>query len=169
MIERNGPYELKLRVNGEERSALTRPHETLLRLLRERLGLTGPKCGCENGDCGACTVLIDGVPTKSCMVLAAECEGREVMTIEGLRDHPVQRAFSAENGFQCGFCTPGMIMNAVALLQAHPEPNEEADQNWMSSNLCRCTGYEGIRRALASARAELAARARHMARAKERS
>lgn len=168
MTERKGPYELRLRVNGEERAVLTRPAETLLRLLRERLGLSGPKCGCENGDCGACTVLIDGVPTKSCMVLAVECEGRELTTIEGLRDHPVQRAFSAENGFQCGFCTPGMIMNAVALVRAHPEPNEEADRYWMGSNLCRCTGYEGIRRALAAARAELAARAGLMPRAKER-
>ena len=98
-------------------------------------------------------MLLDGKPVKSCMVLAAECETIRITTIEGLRNHPVQRAFAAENGFQCGFCTPGMIMNAVALLAAHPEPNDEADREWMRSNICRCTGYEGIRLALARARA----------------
>ncbi len=147
-----GSIELSLRINGETRRVQARPGDSLLRLLRERLGLTGSKCGCENGDCGACTVLVDGVPIKSCMALAAECEGSDILTIEGLRGHPVQRAFAAENGFQCGFCTPGMILNAVALLAAHPEEDEEADREWMQSNLCRCTGYEGIRLALAAAR-----------------
>lgn len=148
----SGSTELRLDINGEVRRAAARPGDTLLRFLREKLGLTGTKCGCENGDCGACTVLLDGKPCKSCMVLAVECDGVAITTIEGLRNHPVQQAFAAENGFQCGFCTPGMILNAVALLAAHPEPNEEADREWMQSNLCRCTGYEGIRKALATAR-----------------
>jgi len=147
-----GIIDLHLQVNGEDRRAAARPGDTLLRFLREKLGLTGTKCGCENGDCGACTVLLDGRPVKSCMILAVECLGTRITTIEGLRDHPVQKAFAAENGFQCGFCTPGMIMNAVALLAAHPDPDEEADREWMESNICRCTGYEGIRKALALAR-----------------
>lgn len=150
-----GSIELSLRINGEARRVQARPGDSLLRLLRERLGLNGTKCGCENGDCGACTVLVDGVPIKSCMALAAECEGADIRTIEGFRDHPVQKAFAAENGFQCGFCTPGMILNAVALLSAHPEEDEEADREWMQSNICRCTGYEGIRKALAMARRSL--------------
>lgn len=152
MKEISGTTELRLVINGEERRVAVRPGDTLMRVLREKLGLTGTKCGCENGDCGACTVLLDGKPVKSCMVLALECEGVEITTIEGLRDHPVQRAFIEENGFQCGFCTPGQILNAVALVAAHPEPDDDADREWMQSNLCRCTGYEGIRKALARAR-----------------
>jgi carbon-monoxide dehydrogenase small subunit len=155
MKELSGTTELHLCINGEERRACVRPGDTLMRVLREKLGLVGTKCGCENGDCGACTVLLDGKPVKSCMILAVECEGLAITTIEGLRDHPMQKAFADENGFQCGFCTPGQILNAVALLAAHPEPNEEADREWMQSNLCRCTGYEGIRNALANARARL--------------
>ena len=157
MKEISGTTELHLAINGEERRASVRPGDTLLRVLREKLGLTGAKCGCENGDCGACTVLLDGKPVKSCMVLAVECEDAAVVTIEGLRDHPVQQAFMEENGFQCGFCTPGMILNAAALVAAHPEPDEATDREWLQSNLCRCTGYEGIRQALARAR-ELRAR-----------
>jgi len=152
MKEVSGSTELCLCVNGEERHTSARPGDTLMRVLREKLGLTGTKCGCENGDCGACTVLLDGNPTKSCMVLVVECDGIEITTIEGLKNHPAQQAFTEENGFQCGFCTPGMILNAVALLQAHPFSDDEADQEWMQSNLCRCTGYEGIRRALVRAR-----------------
>ncbi len=153
----SGTIELVLHVNGEERRAAVRPGDTLLRVLREKLGLTGAKCGCENGDCGACTVLLDGKPVKSCMILAVECDEAAITTIEGLRDHPVQQAFVEENGFQCGFCTPGMILNAAALVEAQPEPDEAADREWMQSNLCRCTGYEGIRNALAVARAKQAA------------
>jgi aerobic carbon-monoxide dehydrogenase small subunit len=152
MKEIAGLSELILSVNGEERRVAVRPGDTLLRVLREKLGLTGAKCGCENGDCGACTVLLDGQPVKSCMVLAVECDGIPIVTIEGLRDHPVQQAFSAQNGFQCGYCTPGQILNAVALLDAHPRPDDDVDREWMQSNLCRCTGYEGIRNALAHAR-----------------
>lgn len=149
------PETIVLHINNEARSVTVRPAQSLLRLLREQLGLTGTRCGCENGDCGACTVLLDGMPVKSCMVLAVECEGHEIRTIEGLRGHPVQKAFAAEQGFQCGFCTSGMILNAVALLERHPEPDEQADREWLQSNLCRCTGYEGIRKALAAARREL--------------
>ena len=148
----SGIAELVLSINGEERRVVVRPGDTLMRTLREKLGLTGTKCGCENGDCGACTVWLDGKPAKSCMVLSVECEGIAVTTIEGLRGHAVQRAFIEENGFQCGFCTPGQILNAVALVEAHPEPDDETDREWMQSNLCRCTGYEGIRKALSRAR-----------------
>jgi len=155
MKQYTGLTELHLFVNGEERTAAVRPGDTLLRVLREKIGLTGAKCGCENGDCGTCTVLLDGRPVKSCLVLALECEGLAVTTIEGLRDHPVQQAFVEENGFQCGFCTPGQILYAVALLVAHPEPDEAADREWMQANLCRCTGYEGIRNALANARRKI--------------
>ncbi|HAP42637.1 MAG: (2Fe-2S)-binding protein [Spirochaetes bacterium GWD1_61_31] len=152
-----GPAEtIELQINMESIRLAVQPGLSLMRLLRERLGLTGTRCGCENGDCGACTVLLAGVPVKSCMVLAVECAGQAIRTIEGLRDHPLQRAFTAEQGFQCGFCTSGMIMNAVALLEAHPQPDEAADREWLQSNLCRCTGYEGIRRALARARREMA-------------
>lgn len=149
--------EIELCINNELRLVTVRPAQSLLRLLREQLGLTGTRCGCENGDCGACTVLLDGKPVKSCLVLALECVGREIRTIESLRGHPVQKAFAAEQGFQCGFCTSGMILNAVALLEAHPQADEAADREWLESNLCRCTGYEGIRKALALARRLMAA------------
>jgi len=139
-----------LRVNGEAHSVTVRTGETLLRVLREKLGLTGTKNGCENGDCGACTVLADGKPVKSCLILAVEAEGWEIRTIEGLKNHPVQKAFVEHNGFQCGFCTSGQIMNAVALFETHPRLDEQRMRLWMESNLCRCTGYEGIRKALRS-------------------
>ena len=142
---------LTLRVNGEERRVVARPADTLLHVLRDGLGLTGAKAGCENGDCGACTVLLDGKPVKSCMVLAVEAEGVEITTIEGLNNTDIQRAFLAENGFQCGFCTSGFIVNAYALLQAHPDPDTETTRTWLEGNLCRCTGYEGIERAIEAA------------------
>jgi carbon-monoxide dehydrogenase small subunit len=148
VISREGIFEAVLLVNGEERLVALRPSQTLLRTLREGLGLTGAKLGCENGDCGACTVLLDGLPVKSCMVLAAEAVGTSITTIEGLGDSPVAAAFLEENGYQCGFCTPGMILNAHALLLAHPRPTEAQTREWMESNLCRCTGYEGIERAI---------------------
>ena len=137
-----------LRINGESRTVTFRAGDTLLRVLRGPLGLTGTKNGCENGDCGACTVLIDRKPVKSCLVLAIELEGKEILTIEGLKGHRVQQAFVRHNGFQCGFCTSGQILNAVALFEAHPHPDQELIRSWMESNLCRCTGYEGIRKAL---------------------
>jgi carbon-monoxide dehydrogenase small subunit len=143
-----GVTELTLRVNGEERRAVVRPGDILLGTLRESLGLTGVKAGCENGDCGACPVLLDGRPVKSCLVLTLSAASREITTIEGLRDTPLQRAFVRENGFQCGFCTPGVLMNAHALLAANPSPPAETVRTWLESNLCRCTGYEGIERAV---------------------
>jgi carbon-monoxide dehydrogenase small subunit len=144
-----GATRITLRVNGEERAAVIRPGDTLLRTLRETLGLTGTKMGCENGDCGACTVLLDGRrPVKSCLVLTLSVLERDITTIEGLRESELQRAFIEENGFQCGFCTPGVLMNAHALLSASPAPSDAELRTWLSSNLCRCTGYEGIERAV---------------------
>jgi aerobic carbon-monoxide dehydrogenase small subunit len=142
---------IRLSVNGETRAVVVRPADTLLHVLRDRLGLTGTKVGCENGDCGACTVLLGGKPVKSCMVLAVEAVGAEITTIEGLSNTAIQRAFLEEAGYQCGFCTPGFIVNAHALLAAHPRPDPETVRAWLESNLCRCTGYEGIQRAVDSA------------------
>jgi aerobic carbon-monoxide dehydrogenase small subunit len=140
-----------LQVNGQTREVVVRPADTLLHVLRYALGLTGTKVGCENGDCGACTVLLDGKPVKSCMVLAVEAEGAEITTIEGLSGTMIQKAFLDEAGYQCGFCTPGFIVNAYALLKAHPSPDSETIRTWLDGNLCRCTGYEGIRKAIAAA------------------
>lgn len=148
----SGITELNLLVNGERRAVAARPSDTLLRVLREELGLTGAKAGCENGDCGACTVLLDGLPVKSCLLLAVEAEGHRITTAEGLKDTPVQKAFLEFNGFQCGYCTAGFLLNAHSLIAAHPEPDEETDREWLESNLCRCTGYEGIRKAISAAR-----------------
>ncbi len=142
---------LTLRMNGEQRSLIVRPADTLPRVLREKLGLTGTRFGCENGDCGACTVLIDGAPTKSCRVLAVEAEEHEITTIEGLRQSPVQEAFLAEAGFQWGYCTPDFLLNVHALLRRHPHPTDEEMRTWLAGNLCRCTGYEGIQRAVRKA------------------
>ena len=143
-----GVSEIELQINGRPRRVTIRPGDTLLRTLRETLGLVGTKMGCENGDCGACTVLLDGVPIKSCITLTLDAEGHDVTTIEGLSDSPIQRAFIESYGFQCGFCTPGMILNAHALLQSNPSPDAETVRSWMESNLCRCTGYEPIENAI---------------------
>jgi aerobic carbon-monoxide dehydrogenase small subunit len=144
----SGPSRITLRVNGEDRVVVVRAGETLLRTLREGLGLTGTKSGCENGDCGACTVLLDGRPVRGCLTFTLAAIGHEITTIEGLRDTPLQRAFVDENGLQCGYCTPGFLLNAHALLAAHPAPDDETLRLWLESNLCRCTGYEGIERAV---------------------
>lgn len=146
---------ITLEVNGESREVTIRPGDTLLRTLREGLGLTGTKLGCENGDCGACTVLLDGVPTKSCYTLTVDAVDREIRTIEGERENRVQNGFVEEYGFQCGFCTPGQIMNATALLRVNPDPSDAVIRTWMESNLCRCTGYEGIERAVKRAAGKL--------------
>lgn len=151
MKEYRDVAKLSLEINGEERETVVRPSDTLLRVLRERLGLVGTKMGCENGDCGACTVLIDGEPAKSCMLLAVEVEDSSITTIEGFRDTPLQSSFVAEAGFQCGFCTPGFVANASALLESNPNPSDEEIASWLSSNLCRCTGYEGIERSVKAA------------------
>ena len=155
---------LVLRVNGEERSLSCAPQATLLEVLRENLALTGTKHGCELGECGACAVLIDGKPLLSCLTLALECGGREVETIEGVAGdsadlHPLQAAFADLGGAQCGYCTPGMVLTAKALLRDHPCPTRDQVGEALSGNLCRCTGYLQIIDAVERAAAELAARA----------
>ena len=141
-------YELQLTVNGQVERASVAAGMTLLELLRERLYLTGTKEGCGIGECGACTVLLDGAPVTSCLVLAVECNGADVRTIEGelvngqLSD--LQRAFIEAGAIQCGFCTPGMIMSARALLERNPNPSDEEIVEAIAGNLCRCTGYEAI-------------------------
>jgi carbon-monoxide dehydrogenase small subunit len=139
---------VRLRVNGDEVPVGVGDQETLLEALRNRLGLTGTKQGCDVGDCGSCTVLLDGKPVPSCLVLAADAEGREVTTIEGLATgdglHPVQRAFHEVGAVQCGFCTPGMVLSAKSLLDANPSPSRDEIRWALSGNLCRCTGYRKI-------------------------
>ncbi len=142
-------------VNGDPRDLVAAPTDFLLDLLRDQLGLTGTKRGCGIGDCGACTVLIDGVPVLSCLTLALSCHGKAVTTIEGLARggelHPVQRAFLDAGAVQCGFCTPGMILSTVALLGRIPNPTEEEIKHGLAGNLCRCTGYVKIVDAVALA------------------
>jgi len=139
---------MKLRVNGEEHEVLFHPYKTLLEVLREELGLTGTKHGCELGECGACAVLIDGQPVLACLELAVQCEGRAIETIEGLAQgtalHPLQAAFADLGGSQCGYCTSGMVMTAKALLDKEPAPSRERIKEALSGNLCRCTGYQQI-------------------------
>ena len=141
---------IKLVVNGKAHTLEIGVNETLTEVLRERLRLTGTKIGCNRGECGACTVLIDGEVTLSCLALAIECEGKEVLTIEGLEDpktgelDPVQEAFVENFGIQCGFCTPGMVMSAKALLNKNPNPSAEEIKEGIQGNLCRCTGYTQI-------------------------
>lgn len=146
-----GDVRIALLVNGENRQVVVRPADTLLHTLRRSLGLTGTKLGCENGDCGACTVLMDGVPRKSCLTLTLEAENAEITTIEGLKDTRVQDAFVEESGFQCGFCTPGFIMNTESLLAHYSAPDRETMREWLESNICRCTGYENIEKAVTHA------------------
>ncbi len=145
---------IELTVNGEKRLVMARPADTLLHVLREQLGLTGSKPSCKNGDCGACTVLIDGQPIKSCLMLAVEALGHEITTIEGLKDSPIQRAFIDKFAFQCGYCTSGFIMNCHALSVIHPDAGDETIREWLQSNLCRCTGYEEITEAIKSVLAQ---------------
>jgi aerobic-type carbon monoxide dehydrogenase small subunit (CoxS/CutS family) len=136
---------IQLKLNGEATEAHFRPHKTLLEVLREDLGLTGTKHGCELGECGACAVLLDGQPVLSCLVLGLECEGREVITVEGLADGPrlsaLQEAFADLGAAQCGYCTPGILVTAQALLDSNPHPCRDEVAEALSGNLCRCTGY----------------------------
>ncbi|MDF1568996.1 MAG: (2Fe-2S)-binding protein [Spirochaetaceae bacterium] len=145
---------IDLSINGEIRSVLVRPGDTLLKVLRQNLGMTGTKLGCENGDCGACTVQRDGIPIKSCCTLVADVSDSEITTIEGLRGTPIQDAFVNEYGFQCGFCTPGLMMNAEALVRTVPDADNEIIREWLESNICRCTGYETIELSVKRALAE---------------
>ncbi len=151
--------QIKLKVNGKEQELMVRPNETLLELVRNRLGLTGTKQSCDMEVCGACTVLLDGKPVSSCTTLAFEARNREITTIEGLassvRLHPIQKAFLEKGGFQCGFCTPGMILTAKALLEENPNPTEEEIREYMHGNLCRCTGYEMIVESVLAAAAKM--------------
>ncbi len=139
---------ITLRVNGEEFEVPVAPTDFLVDVIRERIGLTGTKKGCGIGDCGACTVLVDGEPVLSCLTLALSCEGRQVTTIEGLAAqgelHPVQQAFVETGAIQCGFCTPGMILSAKALLDRVPNPTADQIQAGLAGNICRCTGYVKI-------------------------
>jgi carbon-monoxide dehydrogenase small subunit len=147
-------------INGERVEFLCEPHQSLLECLRDILGLTGTKEGCNDGNCGACSVLLDGRLVNSCLVLGVEAEGRTVTTVEGLADwrglHPIQQAFIEEDALQCGFCTPGILIATKALLDREPAPSEERIRTWLAGNLCRCTGYEVIVRAVQSAAAQLA-------------
>ncbi len=144
----SGTLPVRLTVNGEPREALAEPRHTLADFLRHGLGLTGTHVGCEHGVCGACTVVVDGEPVRSCLMLAVQADGAEVLTVEGLatdgRLHPVQEAFRERHSFQCGFCTPGFVMTAYAFLRESPEPSRAEIRKALSSNLCRCTGYQSI-------------------------
>lgn len=148
MVEYKGKCVIDLQVNGETRTATVRPSDVLLDVLREQFGLTGAKPGCKNGDCGACTVLMDGWPVKSCLVLAVEAVGHAVTTIEGLQNVPLQKAFVDCEAFQCGYCTSGFLMVCHSLMTQHPDARESVIEDWLQANLCRCTGYSEIRNAL---------------------
>ena len=150
---------LRTTVNGERTEILCDAGETLLTALRDRIGLTGSKEGCATGDCGACSILMDERLVPACLVLAAEAEGQSVITIEGIatgdRLHPLQRKFLEQAALQCGVCTPGFIVAAKALLDVNPNPTEEEARYWLAGNLCRCTGYDKIIRAVLEAAAEM--------------
>ncbi len=139
---------LTLTINGEDRDVFAASHKTLLEVLREDLNLTGTKHGCELGECGTCTVRMDGEPVLSCLVLPAECQGREIETVEGMaRDgqlHPLQRAFAELGAAQCGYCTPGILLTAEALIEENPTPTRDEIKQALAGNLCRCTGYTKI-------------------------
>lgn len=146
-------------INGEAVEFLCEPHQSLLECLRDILGLTGSKEGCNDGNCGACTVLLDGRIVNSCLVLGVEVQGSQITTIEGIARgselHPVQRAFLEQAALQCGFCTPGFIVAAKALLDQEPHPSEERIRLWLANNLCRCTGYDKIVRAVQQAGSQM--------------
>jgi aerobic-type carbon monoxide dehydrogenase small subunit (CoxS/CutS family) len=140
---------IKLRVNGVAYEQTVEARKTLVDFLREDVGLTGTNVGCEHGVCGACTILMNGETVRSCIMLAAQADGAELMTVEGLAKpsgelHPIQEAFREKHGLQCGFCTPGFLMTTYELLTKHPDADEEEIKEWLSGNLCRCTGYQDI-------------------------
>jgi aerobic carbon-monoxide dehydrogenase small subunit len=141
-------HAITVTVNGEEHSQEVESRLLLIHFLRDKLGLTGAHVGCDTSHCGACTVLVDGVPVKSCTHFAVQVDGREVKTVEGLAKggelHPIQQGFHEEHGLQCGFCTPGMMLVSAALLEENPEPTEEEIRWALSGNICRCTGYQNI-------------------------
>ncbi len=143
---------VSFKLNGNEVDVVVEPRELLIHTLRERLAHTGPHIGCETSHCGACTVDLDGASVKSCTVLTVQCQDADVLTIEGLEQngelHALQEGFTQEHGLQCGYCTPGMITRAYRLLQENPNPSEEDIRYWMAGNLCRCTGYQNIVKAV---------------------
>jgi aerobic carbon-monoxide dehydrogenase small subunit len=167
-VSENGSHmTVSMIVNGNSVSAEVEPRMLLVAFLRERLGLTGTHVGCDTSQCGACVVHLDGLSVKSCTLLAVQVEGAEITTIEGLASgsakenlHPMQAAFRKYHGLQCGFCTPGMIMSATALLHHDPDPSESSIRDWLEGNICRCTGYHNIVEAVKAAGAEMRA-ARH--------
>jgi carbon-monoxide dehydrogenase small subunit len=150
---------VEVRVNGQPRRAEVEPRMLLVHFLRQELGLSGTHIGCDTTSCGACTVLLNGTPVKSCTVLAVQADGREITTVEGLETseglHPMQQSFHEEHGLQCGFCTPGMMLTAIALLEENADPSEEQIRWALSGNVCRCTGYQNIVKAVQSAAARM--------------
>jgi carbon-monoxide dehydrogenase small subunit len=155
-----GKQAIQLTVNGEAHEVLVKPNSTLLDVLRDQLDLTGTKKGCDAGDCGACTIIMDGKPTNACLVLAMKAHGRDILTIEGLAEggklHPTQKAFIEKGAIQCGFCTPGMLLSAKALLDRKPNPTVEEIKTSIAGNLCRCTGYIKIIEAIQAAAQKMA-------------
>jgi carbon-monoxide dehydrogenase small subunit len=158
MTERT-KVDLTLQVNGRHYEVRVEPRKTLADTIREDCGLTGTHLGCEHGVCGACTILADDQPVRSCLLFAVQCEGMELRTVEGLADgddlHPMQQAFWENHGLQCGFCTPGFLMLAVGYLEQNPDPSEDALRSVLASNLCRCTGYQNILKAVRQAAAAM--------------
>lgn len=157
-----GKTDITLTINGKDYAIRVEPRRTLADALREECGLTGTNSGCEHGTCGTCTVLVDGEPVRSCLMFAVQAQGKRIRTVEGLADgdklHPLQRAFIEHHALQCGFCTPGFLMLAASVLEREPDINDEDLLDVLSSNLCRCTGYRNIIKAVRAAAAEMRAR-----------
>ena len=155
--------EIRLTINGAEHVVTVEPRRTLVDVIRDDCGLTGTHIGCEHGVCGACTILLDGEPVRACLMFAVQAEGRAIRTVEGLQQgqelHPMQQAFMRHHALQCGFCTPGFLMLAVGALEKNPDISDEALVDILSSNLCRCTGYENIIKAVRAAAADMKVRA----------
>jgi carbon-monoxide dehydrogenase small subunit len=151
---------IRVKINGQEREAEVEPRLLLVHFIREVLNLTGTHIGCDTSHCGACTVMLDGKTVKSCTMFAVQADGREILTIEGLMQdgklHPLQEGFKEEHGLQCGYCTPGMILSSLALLKRNPQPTEDEIRHGISGNLCRCTGYKNIVKAVQNAAAKMA-------------
>jgi len=159
-----GRLDITLRINGQAHAIAVEPRRTLADVIREDCGLTGTHLGCEHGVCGACTVIVDGAPVRSCLMFAVQADGAEIRTVEGLADgealHPLQRAFITHHALQCGFCTPGFLMLATSVLESDPEIGDDELREALGANLCRCTGYVNIVKAVRAAAAEMRAETR---------